>query len=456
VSLLEEGLYHADGQILDEVYEYGSFLQSRMGASGVVCTDCHDPHSTRLRAEGNAVCATCHQASVFDTPTHHHHRQGTEAAQCVSCHMAARLYMIVDARRDHSFRVPRPDLSVTFGTPNACSDCHRARSPAWAAEVVVKWYGLTRRPGPNWAGAIAAGRRWQVGADKLLAEVASQPTVPPIVRASAIALLARFPYAVQGEFVKRVLRDPDPLVRRAGLGLLFALEPPQRWQIGSPLLADPMRTVRLEAVNALAELPAALSLPPGERAAFTRVVEEYRAAQGFNADRAEAWLNLGALEARLGRFDRAEAAYERAIQLQPAFMPAYVNLADLYRGQGREEDGERVLREALARQPEVAEVHHALGLLLVRRKRMPEALGELATAAKLEREVPRYTYVHAIALDSTGQHAQARAVLAEAQARFPGDRDILAALVQLSLQAGDRGAAARWAKKLRELDDGAH
>jgi Flp pilus assembly protein TadD len=186
------------------------------------------------------------------------------------------------------------------------------------------------------------------------------------------------------------------------------------------------------------------------------VVEEYRAAQGFNADRAEAWLNLGALEARLGRFDRAEAAYERAIQLQPAFMPAYVNLADLYRGQGREEDSERVLREALARQPEVAEVHHALGLLLVRRKRMPEALGELATAAKLEREVPRYTYVHAIALDSTGQHAQARAVLAEAQARFPGDRDILAALVQLSLQAGDRGAAARWAEKLRELDDGAH
>ncbi len=452
VDLLEEGLYHADGQILDEVYEYGSFLQSRMYASGVVCTDCHDPHSTRLRAKGNAVCTACHQHAVFDTPAHHHHRQQSEAARCVSCHMAARLYMVVDARRDHSFRVPRPDLSVTLGTPNACTDCHRSRSAEWAHAAVVKRHGPTGTGRPGWAHAIAAGRGWQAGADKLLAKVVDQPAVPPIVRASAIALLARFPYAIRAEFVERTLHDRDPFVRRAGLGLLFVLEPARRWQIGSPLLADPTRTVRLEAVNALAELPSVLSLPQAQRAPFDRAVKEFRAAQALNADRADAWLNLGALEVRLGSPERAEAAYERAIGLQPSFMPAYVNLADLYREQGREEVGERILRQALARQPEVAEVHHALGLLLVRQKRMPEALTELATAARLGREVPRFAYVHAIALNSTGQHAKALALLGEAQRRFPGERNILVALVQLSRQAGNGEAAARWAEKLRDLD----
>jgi Tfp pilus assembly protein PilF len=179
---------------------------------------------------------------------------------------------------------------------------------------------------------------------------------------------------------------------------------------------------------------------------------EYRAAQAYNADRAESWVNLGSLEVRLGHPDLAEADYQRAIRLQPSFMPSYVNLADLYRGQGREAAGERVLRQALEIHGESADVHHALGLLLVRQKRTNDALAEFAKAAELSAENPRYAYVYAVALDSLGQHAKALAVLAQAQQRFTGDRDILTALVQFSAQSGDRAAAMRWAEKLEALD----
>ena len=126
-TLLDAGLYHADGQILDEVYVYGSFLQSAMASAGVTCSDCHEPHSTALRASGNDVCARCHLTSTFDTPQHHHHAANSPGSQCVSCHMRAETYMGVDPRRDHSFRVPRPDLSTRLQSPNACNDCHASR-----------------------------------------------------------------------------------------------------------------------------------------------------------------------------------------------------------------------------------------------------------------------------------------------------------------------------------------
>jgi predicted CXXCH cytochrome family protein len=451
MSLLDERLYHADGEILDEVFEYGSFLQSRMHERGVVCTDCHDPHSGRLRATGNALCAQCHRASHYDTPTHHHHAVGTKAATCISCHMLARTYMVVHERHDHSFRVPRPDLSVTLGTPNTCSDCHHDRSAQWAAEAIVKWYGPVRTRGPRYAAALAAGRRHQAGADQLLAAVIGDRSFPVIVRATALSLVQDPSRPPTAELLEQSLQDPDPLVRRAAVALLPAWEPSRRWQIGGSLLSDPIRTVRLEAVNSFADAAQLGSLTAAQRTAFEHAATEYRDVQAFNADRAESWLNLGALEARLGNHERAAADYQRAIQLQPAFIPPYVNLADLYREDGRDPEGERVLRKALAIHPDDGDLHHALGLVLIRQKRPDEALVELAKAAQQSPDDRRYAYVYAVALDSLGQRDKALTVLAQAHERFTGDRDILMALVQFSAQSGDRAAAARWAHKLHNL-----
>lgn len=449
MALLDEGLYYADGQILDEVFEYGSFLQSRMHERGVICTDCHDAHSGRLRAEGNAVCATCHRPGHYDTPSHHHHKPGTQAARCIQCHMPARTYMVVHRRHDHSFRVPRPDLTVTLGTPNTCAneECHKDRSAQWAADAVVKWYGPTRTRGPRYAAALAAGRHYRAGGDRLLVDVIVDRSFPAIVRATALSLLEHYPGPRWREVIERSLQDPDPLVRRAAVSLLRGWEPPRRWQVGGPLLSDPIRTVRLEAVNALADAVSAVSLTPQQRAVFDRAVADYRAVQIYNADRADAWLNLGALDVRLGNAQQAEAAYRHAIQLQPAFIPPYVNLADLYREQKRDDAGERVLRQA----PDAADVHYALGLLLVRQKRIADALQELAKAAEESGDSPRYAYVYAVALESVGQSEKAIAVLQWAHDRFSGDQEILAALVNFSAKAGDRKAAARWAQKLRAL-----
>ncbi len=124
LAMLTAPNYHADGQQREEVYVWGSFLQSKMHQRGVTCMDCHEPHSLKTRAEGNALCTRCHNAAEFDAPAHHRHVTGGQGAQCVNCHMPTQNYMVIHARQDHSLRVPRPDLSQSLGSPNACTQCH--------------------------------------------------------------------------------------------------------------------------------------------------------------------------------------------------------------------------------------------------------------------------------------------------------------------------------------------
>ena len=162
-ALLTEDLYFADGQIQDEVYEYGSFLQSRMYAAGVTCSDCHDPHSLKLRAEGSKVCAQCHLPAKFASVEHHHHRPGTAGADCVACHMPERTYMVVDPRRDHSMRIPRPDLSEKLDTPNACNGCHADKSTRWAASAFARWYKPAASTQQRYAEALHARREGAPG-----------------------------------------------------------------------------------------------------------------------------------------------------------------------------------------------------------------------------------------------------------------------------------------------------
>ncbi len=453
VSLLDEGLYHADGQILEEVYEYGSFLQSRMYARGVTCGDCHDPHSGKLKAEGNTLCATCHRAETYDVEAHHHHPAGSTGTSCIGCHMLQRNYMVVHTRHDHSFRVPRPDLAASLGTPDTCTSCHQGRTPGWAAEAIVKWYGPTRERRPFYAPALAAGRRQQAGAETLLTEVVTDNAMPALVRATAVGLLGRGGDGV-AERILGNLGDADPLVRRAAVEASASWSPQRRVQAVTPLLADPIRTVRLAAVDALADVAAAAPFKDEQRKAFSAAVAEYRDVQALNADRADSWLNLGALDVRLGNPTAAEAAYQRAIRVQPDFMPSYVNLADLYRGLQRDADGEHTLRQALARQANSADVHHSLGLLLIRQKHNAEALAELGRAAELAPDVSNYAYVYAVALDGMGQPAQALRVLEQTHQRFTGDRNVLSALMQFAAKAGDNEGAARWGQELQNLDGG--
>jgi predicted CXXCH cytochrome family protein len=448
VALLEEGLYEADGQIHDEVFEYGSFLQSKMFQQGVTCSDCHEPHSAKkLRAEGNSVCTRCHQAARFDTPSHTHHPAASSGAQCVSCHMAMRTYMVLDGRRDHSFRIPRPDLAVKLGTPDACTGCHRDRNAKWSAEKALSLWGPSLTARPQWGEAIFAGRHVLPGAGDKLLGAAENTSFPGIVRATALSLLEGYPDPQVAPLLERTARNPDPLVRRAAAHGLLALEPPARLRLGAPLLADPVRDVRFEATATLVTVPARL-LDASTRTALELAVRERRESLAADADRSDAQYNLGVLELALGNLTAAEAAFRLSIQRDPTFGPAYLNLAEVLRGTGREAEAEATLREALQWDAGDAPVYHALGLSLVRQGKKKQALPFLEKAARLGAANPRFAYVYAVALQDSGDHRGAMHVLEKTQANFPGDLEVLMLLVQLHRDAGDGDGARLWARKL--------
>ena len=214
-ALLTAPLYHPDGQQRDEVYNWGSFLQSKMYANGVTCSDCHNPHSGKLRAEGNTLCATCHLPGKYDTAQHHHHKPASAGAACVACHMPTTTYMVVDPRHDHSLRVPRPDLSVKFGTPNACNGCHTNRDARWAAAQVKTWYGHEPQGFQRFAAAFAAANAGALDAQAQLRAIAADASHPAIVRATALAQLNASDSQRALETVAEGLRDRNPLLRLA-------------------------------------------------------------------------------------------------------------------------------------------------------------------------------------------------------------------------------------------------
>ncbi len=446
LALLEDELYYPDGQIKDEVYVYGSFIQSRMYGAGVVCSDCHEPHSLALRAEGGQVCARCHLPDRYAAESHHHHPPDSTGADCIACHMPQRAYMVNDERADHSLRVPRPDLTLSLGSPNACNQCHKEQDAAWAQAAVERWYG-SKAPAPHFGQALHAARENDPDAAARLLALAGDPAQPAIARATAVERLAERADSGQLPAIQRLLADPDPLVRAAAVAYLDGADLRTRVELGWPLLADPSRRVRLEAARVLAPLMRQ-GLPPGLRDQLQQALGEYVRAQQVNADRAEAQLNLGLIQAVQGQGGPAEAAYRRALALEPDFVPVYVNLADLYRQQGRDAEGERLLRQGMELAPQAPSLPYALGLLLVREKRLDEALAPLARAAELAPDQPRYAYVQALALQGLERREQALSVLAAALARHPRDHDLLLAAATMSRDQGDLAAARAYAERL--------
>jgi Flp pilus assembly protein TadD len=364
--------------------------------------------------------------------------------------MPTTTYMVVDPRHDHSLRVPRPDLSVTLGVPNACTRCHADRPAAWAAKQVAAWYPRASRGHQRFAEALHAGSLGAPGAAAMLEAVARDGAEPAIARATALARLGVASGSAIPDTVRAGVKDADPLVRRAAARALERADPTARVELLVPLLGDAVRDVRIEAARALAGFRD--RLPEAARTALDRGVAEYVAAQRFDADRPDAHVNLALLYLTQRRFGEAEAALRSALDVDPRFVPASVNLADFYRATGRDAEGERVLREALRHDARSAAARHALGLLLVRQQRTPEAVAELEAAARLAPESARYGYVYAVALHGVERAKQAREVLAGVLARHPYDRDALAAQITYALEQRDSSEALAHARRLAELE----
>jgi predicted CXXCH cytochrome family protein len=446
-SLLSLGLYFADGQQQDEVYTYGSFLQSKMYAKGVTCSDCHEPHSGKLRAPGNAVCAQCHASGKYDAPAHTLHRDGSAGASCAACHMPTRNYMVIDPRHDHSLRIPRPDLSARLGTPNACNSCHRDKDARWAAGVIERAFGPQRKGHQRFALALHAGRTGEPGAAAGLIALAHDSEAPAIARATALEDLSAYPGPAALSALERGLADADPLVRGAALDTLLTAPPAERMRLALKLIEDPVRVVRIKAARALAIAPLE-QLPTEQRARLEQGYQAYIASQRANAERPEAHLNLGVFYTERRLFAEAEAEYRAAMRLDSGFAAAYLNLADLFRGLARDADAETVLVEGLKNTSGDGDLTYALALLRVRQGRPAEALPLLAAAVAKRPGNARYAFVHAVALHDLGRQRESLAALRAALKRFPYDQELLNAAATFAREAGDHAAATDYARRL--------
>lgn len=450
-SLLDPPLYYTDGQQRDEVYTYASFRQSKMHAAGVTCSDCHNAHSGKLRMAGNAVCTQCHAQARFDTAAHHHHAEGTAGAQCTNCHMPTTVYMGVDARHDHSMRLPRPDRTASLGAPNACNTCHADKSVQWAVDAWKRWYPAPKSGAQTFAEGLDLGDRGAPGAQSALIEIAADPSLAGVVRASAVARLARYPSPTVVAAIEKALQDDDPDVRAAAVSALSFADAPTRKRLLARLLKDEIRIVRMEAARQMAGGAERL-LSPEEKLLFDKALAEYIAAQRFNADRPESLTNLGELYLTRDMLDFARRSFREALAVDPTFFQAAISLADLERVSGDDASGEAVLLKALERSPKAGALLHALGLNLVRQKRVDEAVAKLEEAARLAPEEARFAYVHAVALHGTGKTADAVSELRTALDRHPYDKKLITALISYQMEIGDLKSALPLAERLGQLE----
>lgn len=361
LALLRDGLYHADGSIQDEVYVYGSFLQSKMYAKGVRCSDCHDPHQAKLKATGNSVCTQCHspagndrfptlKKASYDDPAHHFHEPGSPGAQCKSCHMIERVYMGIDGRRDHSFRVPRPDLSEETGAPNACTDCHSDENAAWAAAEIKRRYPDSKHRGPHFSQVFAAARREPATQVDKLVTIAEDAAIPGIVRATALDLLRNTGPETATRTV-RLLRHPDPLVRAAAIDIQTAAPPAERISRLEPALDDQLKMVRIAAARALIGAPRSL-VKPNVAPALKAASAEWRKSLIANADFPESHMAVGGTALALRNPRAALQAFGEAARQDPQLIDAWVMLARIQAALGNRKGARDALNKGLARNPD--------------------------------------------------------------------------------------------------------
>jgi tetratricopeptide (TPR) repeat protein len=415
----------------------------------VRCSDCHDVHSIKPIKEGNGLCLQCHRAAIYDSKEHHFHKKEGEkgepirskggkalfevgtGAECVQCHMPGRYYMGIDYRPDHSFRIPRPDLSIKLGTPNGCNRCHGDKTSLWSDQYMTKWYGPGRRA--HYGNIIAAGRRQQTEAHQDLIKLAGDPLYPVIVRATALSLLSAYPGDETNKAFELALMDEEALIRRTAVDYLNASDSKRQTELLAAMLYDPVKAVRIEAARRLTEIPSP-QLDEKQNEIFKTTLLEYQQAMEYSADFAFGRYNLGNLYSSLKKPELAIENYEAAIRIDNQFYPAKVNLARLHNQMGQNDKTEMLLREVVTEQPELYEVKYSLGLLLAEEKQYAEAARYLEAAARGMPERSRVHYNLGLLLDYLGRDVQAESALQRAVELEPDNLEYLNAVAQYYLK----------------------
>ncbi|WP_299570632.1 multiheme c-type cytochrome [uncultured Shewanella sp.] len=389
-------LYYPDGQIYDEVFVLGSFKQSKMHKAGVVCTDCHNPHSNKLVAPKEAICFKCHVPNEYTAAKHSQHQEGSEASLCVTCHMPKTTYMEIDPRADHSFQIPRPDISQQIGTPNVCTSCHTKETNQWAINALAKQFpNSSYQQSDHFAIAFAqAGAGIPISGDSL-SYIAQNSLEANIIRASALSRMDRFPGQNAMVAIMRGIKHQDPQIRIGAIAGSAAYPFEDRWQIISPLLQDPVFAVRTETAGAL--VINWQNMNANQQALLTPALNEYIEIQQFNSDRGFGLMNLANIHRAKGEVKLAELTYLKAIEIEPIFATSYVNLADLYRQLGDDDKSLVLLKKGIKNQPQSATLRYSAGLNLYRQQQLKYAIDYFTQATEIEATNAQYWYVLGLA-----------------------------------------------------------
>ncbi|WNF58240.1 tetratricopeptide repeat protein [Pseudomonas sp. SG20052] len=468
-SPLTRELYALDGKIKDEVFEHGSFAQSKMFDKGVRCSNCHNPHSTELKAPGNGVCLQCHntagktsvagvdgkglQAKNYDSIEHTRHTPGQPGSQCVDCHMPGKFYMGNDFRHDHSFSIPNPERAKKLGTPGACLTCHQGKAGDKVTEQFKLWNTATTAQAPRYDESLWLIRNGQPGAAQALYEQLQRSNLPAIQRATLLAELPLYPSEQALKLATKDLSNPAPQVRESAVRAISAfLPPPERAPLLTPLLDDPVKAVRIVAARDL--LSVARNGLGSARANWSAAIAEYEAVQKSLPERAESNLNLAMLYQASGRNDEVESLLRTALKRDPDFYPALVTLVQWLEANGRGQEAQTLLAQSLKEHPDNALLQHTQGLALVRAGQSAQAMPALRKAAQLEPQNAQYGYVLAVALHDSGKVDEACEELERLLNVQPANRNARLSLIQYYLDNGQEPKAQVLLQRWKKMNGG--
>ena len=415
-SLLVDPLYEPDGQIKDEVYVYGSFVQSKMYQNGVSCRDCHDVHSLKLKKTGNTLCLNCH-APNYDSTDHHFHKKNSEAALCINCHMVGKYYMGNDFRRDHGFRVPRPDQTVKYGTPNACNGCHKDKTAQWASGFIISKYGLERKD--HFSDHLLAGNQGNRDAyHKLFAN----SEYPEITRATAINRYTEQQHTLnEKNNLHLFLKDSSALVRNEAVYAFERMQDEVLSNYIATLLTDSIRLVRISAARYIN----VKGLEAKNHLNFDKAREEYLQCLDINSDFASGQHQIALYQENKGNMDLAIQAYRRAIEIDNYYNASKMNLAlSLYR-KGDVKGAEQLYLKVTEQEPDFGYSYYMLGLLYHETGDSGKALSFLSEACNKKPVNIKAFYNYALKLQEAGQMEESIKVMDKALKLFPDNEQLL-------------------------------
>ena len=412
LSLIDERLYFPDGQVNEEDFVMGSFLQSKMQKNGVVCSNCHDPHSAELTLPKPALCLQCHQASTYQSKEHHNHPQDSTGAQCINCHMPETVYMQIDGRRDHRWHVPKPEFSIKLGTPDVCLSCHKDKDSSWSYEKVSSWYPIKDETKTKpFAPVFSAADQGYPNITSALSQIAQSQEYAEIIRASALSRMSTMVDANTLIAITRAIKHKDTNIRMGAINGAMAVRGVERWRLLAPLLTDKVLSIRIEAAFALVSLWQQLSAE--QQKALQPALAEYMKAQAFNADRGFSHVNLGNMYSYQGKFAQAEQSYKTSIRIEPYYANAYINLADFYRQQRKEVAALTVLKKGNNTIPDNGNLAYSMGLALIRNKQRVKAIEYFEKSTRFEPNNANFYYVYGLSLESV-DNKKAQIALGEA------------------------------------------